>query len=319
MLSYLETVEGATPFDVAEIGCAVPFLLEGNVKLQVLAAYVPTEPHSADLAMSEFRRFGRLPSDYRTCFHRTATLSRAEASLRSGGIGVVAAIENASALCTETEPLDLAFARLDAAIDLVGKVLYITLTHHGENRFGGGNLTDMGLKDDGKSLIEHISGRGIPIDMSHTSDALARGIVDHIDSKGLSVPLLASHSNFRAMCDHPRNLPDWLAREIVSRGGVIGINFIRAFVHPHDPDCLKRHILHGYEIGLGDALCFGADFFYWKGSLDQSRVPFYHAAHEHAGKYQEILRSLGPELERREKQALAYANAMRFLERVWIE
>ena len=317
LLSYLATAEGATPGNVDDIGCAIPLLHDGNVKLQVLAFYVPTEPHCIDLAADEYRRFNELPSNHPGAFSHVTTPKQAEHALQSEGTGVIAAIENASALCTESEPLDLAFTRLEQIVEQTGKVLYITLTHHSANRFGGGNMTDLGLSDDGKSLLEHVNGMGIAIDLSHTSDALARGIVDHIDAKGLEVPLLASHSNFRAVFDHARNLPDWLAREIVNRGGVIGINFIRAFVHLDDPSYLERHVVHGHELGGGDGLCFGADFFYWKGSLDQGRAPFYHAAHEHAGKYQEILSSFGPDLGQKEKQALAYGNALRFLDRVW--
>jgi membrane dipeptidase len=317
LLSYLATLDDATPANVDDIGCAVPFLVEGNVKLQVLASYVPTEPHCVDLAAKEYALFSELPSKHAGVFFHVTTPTEAEQACRSTGTGVVAAIENASALCTETEPLDLAFGRLEEIVAQTGKVLYITLTHHGANRFGGGNMTDLGLTDDGKSLLAHVSGMGIAIDLSHTSDALARGIMDHIDAKGLDVPVLASHSNFRAVYDHARNLPDWLATEIVDRGGVIGINFIRAFVHLEDPSYLERHVLYGHEHGLGDGLCFGADFFYWKDSIAQGRVPFYHSAHEHAGKYQEILSSFGSKLGQEENQALAYGNALRFLDRLW--
>jgi microsomal dipeptidase-like Zn-dependent dipeptidase len=317
LLSYLANVDGATPDNTDDIDCATPFLSEGNVKLQVLAAYVPTESRSVDLAADEFGRFQNLPSEYSGSFHHVLTSEQASGALTAGGTGVIAAIENASALCTETEPLDKAFTRLEQLVRQAKKVLYITMTHHAANRFGGGNMTDTGLHDDGKALLDHLSGTGIAIDLSHASDALARGIVDHIDAKGLSVPILASHSNFRAVCDHARNLPDWLAREIVQRGGVIGINFVRAFVDLDDPSYLERHVLYGYELGLGDALCFGADFFYWKNSLDQGRVPFYHPSHENAGKYQEILASFSSDIGQEEKQALAYGTALKFLDRLW--
>jgi len=317
LLSYLATVEGATPENSDDIGCALPCLSAGNVKLQVLASYVPTEPHSVETAASEYELFDALPSDLPGVFHHVTTAKQAEQACRSDGTGIIAAIENASALCSETEQLDLAFNRLEKIIEQTGRVLYITLTHHAANRFGGGNMTDIGLSDDGKALLSFLSGKGIAIDLSHTSDALARGIVDHIDSKGLDVPLLASHSDFRAVCDHARNLPNWLAREIGDRGGVIGINFVRAFVDMNDPSYLERHILYGHDLGVGEALCFGADFFYWKNSLDQGRIPFYHAAHEDASKYQEILNSFGPELGPVEKKALAFGNALRFLDRIW--
>lgn len=317
LLSYLATVEGAAPDNTGDMGCALPFLEDGNVKLQVLAAYVPTEPHSVDMAAREFEVFGNLPVNHPGVLHHVSTPEGAEGACQSGGTGVVSAIENASALCTESEPLDMAFGRLEKIVEQAGRVLYITLTHHSANRFGGGNMTDLGLSDDGRILLSHLSGMGIAIDLSHTSDELARGILDHIDAKGLDVPLLASHSNFREVYSHARNLPDWLAKEIVNRGGVIGINFVRAFVHMEDPSYLERHVLYGHEIGVGDGLCFGADFFYWKNSLDQGRIPFYHAEHEDASKYQEILASFGSDIGRDEKQALAYGNALRFLDRLW--
>ena len=318
LLSYLANVEGATSDNTDDMGCATPYLKEGNVKLQVLAAYVPTESHSVELATDEFCSYQALPLDNSGSFHHVTTTDQASEALAATGTGVIAAIENASALCTENEPLDLAFVRLERLVEQAGKVLYITITHHSANRFGGGNMTDIGLLDDGKVLLEHLSGMGIAIDFSHTSDLLARGIVDHIDAKGLNVPILASHSNFRAICDHARNLPDWLAREIEDRGGVIGVNFVRAFVHMDDASFLERHVQYGHELGVGGALCFGADFFYWKNSLDQGRLPFYHPAHENAGKYQEILSSFGPDIGDEEKRAIAYGNALRFLERLWI-
>ena len=76
-----------------------------------------------------------------------------------------------------------AFVRLDTLIREIGPILYISLTHHGENRFGGGNKADAGLKDDGEALLDYIDGKHIAIDLSHTSDALAHGIVNHIDRK----------------------------------------------------------------------------------------------------------------------------------------
>lgn len=317
LLSYLETTEGATPDNTDDIGCALPYLKEGNVRVQVLAAYVPTEPGSAEMAKNEFRRFAELPDAHPETIYHVRTADEAKSSLEKDGTGVVAAIENASGLADESESIDVLQSRLQDLVEQAGKVLYITMTHHGANRFGGGNMTDIGLADDGRVLLDFLDGLGIAIDFSHTSDALARDILNHLDRTGHGVPILASHSNFRSVFDHARNLPDWLAKEIVDRGGVIGINFIRAFVHTDDPDFLRRHFFHGFELGLGDALCFGADFFYWKAAVDVGRIPFYHPEHEHAGKYKEVLASLSPDIGKGEKKALAFGNAVEFFRRAW--
>jgi microsomal dipeptidase-like Zn-dependent dipeptidase len=213
--------------------------------------------------------------------------------------------------------LDKALERLEQVKRATGRVLYISLTHNGENRFGGGNQTTIGLKGDGAALLDYLDCQNVAVDLSHASDALAHGILDHIEARDLSVPVVASHSNFRGVFHHARNLPDELARAVIDRNGLIGINFVRAFLHPEDPSFLAKHILYGLKIGAKNALCFGSDYFHWKGHPDQSRAPFFFQAHADAGKYQSILRSLADELGLEQSRALAFGNAMQFLHRIW--
>ncbi len=59
------------------------------------------------------------------------------------------------------------------------------MTHHTENRFGGGNFSEVGLKEDGKVLLDYLTDKNIVIDLAHTSDALAFGILNYIDHKKL--------------------------------------------------------------------------------------------------------------------------------------
>lgn len=317
LLSYLAGSEDAKPTDADQIGCALPWLQEGGVKLQVLAVYTTTGPESVELAARQCRRFSDLVSSSPSRFTGVSSRSGLVETLESDRIGFSLAIENASGLCTEDDLLARAFERVADFGHMVGRVLYITLTHHGENRFGGGNQTGVGLKDDGRALLDFLHGKRIAVDLSHTSDPLAFDILHHLDINRLEVPVLASHSNFRAIHNHPRNLPDELAAEISRRGGVIGLNFVRAFVDPDDPLALQRHILHAFEIGLGNALCFGADFFHWMGHPDRDRAPFFHPGQEHAGRFQTILEGLATELGPSEQVAVAYLNAARFLESVW--
>jgi len=317
LLTYLATVPGADLAKSQDIGCAIPFLRSGNVKLQVLAIYSGGGEVSSGLTDSQCDWFRRLTTDYKHTFYRVAEAGMAQEVLRSPGTGIAVAVENASALCDDREPLDSAIRRLDRITKDIGRVLYISLTHHGENRFGGGNSASAGLKDDGKVLLDYIDGKGMAIDLSHTSDALAHDIINHIDGNGLNIPIIASHSNFRSVYDHKRNLPDELARVIIGRKGLIGMNFLRAFLHPDDPSSLVKHILYGIEIGAQEALCFGADFFHTDSHPDRSRVPFFFKEHEHAGKYQQILRSLEHMLTPNQVEGLAFGNAMSFLQRLW--
>ena len=75
LLSYLEATEGSTHMDTEGIGCALPHLQAGGVKLQVCALYCPTEPGSAGLAtVQRLRDTGQLlsvaPNWWRERTHR---------------------------------------------------------------------------------------------------------------------------------------------------------------------------------------------------------------------------------------------------------
>jgi membrane dipeptidase len=63
------------------------------------------------------------------------------------------------------------------------------------------------------------------IDISHASDKTVEDVLD-----ATQMPIMASHSNARAICDIPRNLPDDLILEIAKRKGYIGINFFPGFL-----------------------------------------------------------------------------------------
>ncbi|MDX5437195.1 MAG: membrane dipeptidase [Pontibacter sp.] len=319
LLVYLTDVPGSKIDNVLEIGCALPALTEGNVKLQVMAIYSATKTGSTAYAGLQRDMFELLAKDPTNNLHAVTTAEQLQQALQNKeGIGMVAAVENASGFCEEDEPLEDGFKKLEKIIDACGRIIYISMTHNDENRFGGGNFSDKGIKRDGQMLLDYIHGRQIAIDLAHTSDALAHDILLHIDKERLDIPVIASHSNFRKVWDHNRNLPDELAQEVIRRNGLIGMNFLRHFLHAEDPESLIHHIMYGLELGAKDAICFGADYFYFADHPDPERFPFYHTEHEQAGaSYNFILEQLRQKLPQEQLQRLAYGNAQRFIERIW--
>ncbi|PRY09887.1 microsomal dipeptidase-like Zn-dependent dipeptidase [Pontibacter ummariensis] len=318
LLVYLTDVPGASPEKVEEIGCALPALTEGNVKLQVMAIYSAAAPGSTNFAALQRDMYKQLATDDNNLLPVTDVESLHQAMSSKERIGMVAAIENAAGFCEEDEPLEEGFKKLERIIADCERILYISLTHHTANRFGGGNMASHGITRDGKMLLDYLHGRRIAVDLSHTSDALAQDILTHIDQERLDIPVIASHSNFRTIWSHNRNLPDELVQEIVHRKGLIGMNFLRAFLHTDDPDALLHHILHGIGKGAADALCFGADYFYTADHPDPSRFPFYHKEHEQAGtSYNYLLSRLRPLLSVQQLEKLAYQNAANFIQRIW--
>ena len=139
-------------------------------------------------------------------------------------------------------------------------VSLLTLTWNGVNELGSGQDENLPLTPFGRDAVEELERQSIVIDVSHLSD---RGFDDLVRiARG---PFVATHSNSRAGCDVPRNLTDDQFREIVRRGGLVGINFYPLFLRKTDPDGagfrdILSHVEHFLALGGRDVLAIGSDF-----------------------------------------------------------
>jgi membrane dipeptidase len=107
---------------------------------------------------------------------------------------------------------------------------YITLTHFANNLIGDSS-TDPdgpmygGLSEFGKKVVVEMNRLGILIDVSHVADST------FYDALALSkAPVIASHSNCRALCDFPRNMTDEMIKAIAAKGGVVQVNFVSDYL-----------------------------------------------------------------------------------------
>ena len=139
----------------------------------------------------------------------------------------------------------------------------MTLLWNEENCMGYPNSRDgevmkIGLKPFGIETVERMNEVGMLIDVSHMSDG---GFWDAL--RYSKKPVVASHSNARTLCPHPRNLTDEMIRALAEHGGVAGLNFYPYFVNESgkaDIDDLVRHIEHMYYVGGEDFVAIGTDF-----------------------------------------------------------
>jgi len=101
------------------------------------------------------------------------------------------------------------------------------LTHNWRNALGDGCLerTGGGLTHFGKAVVEECNRLGIVIDVAHLS---SEGVADVLELS--DDPIIASHTNPKAIAPHPHNLDDELLRGIASRGGVIGVFFLNPYL-----------------------------------------------------------------------------------------
>lgn len=138
----------------------------------------------------------------------------------------------------------------------------ITLTWNFPNKIGFPNFNytyiDKGLTNFGFELIEEMNRLNILIDVSHLSDKGFKDVISHTKK-----PIIASHSNCRSLCNHPRNLTDEMIRDISANGGIVGINFYNKFLGNNKETTIidiVNHINHLVKIGGIDIASIGSDF-----------------------------------------------------------
>ena len=125
-----------------------------------------------------------------------------------------------------------------------------------KNPLTGSHVTGGGLTELGKAYVRKAQDLGMLVDVSHISD---EGFWDIM--KVTQAPVIATHSNSRAVCDVSRNLTDDMFMAICETGGVAGFNQCDAFVGQEpDMDTICDHILHFLELDpQGKHIALGGD------------------------------------------------------------
>lgn len=188
-------------------------------------------------------------ADSRICWCRTA--EDMEEAHRAGKAAAFLSLEDVSIAgkySTRLKELGFSFAML---------------TWNYENEFACGAVpgpgtapAGRGLTKKGRELVRVLADQGIILDISHLSDQGAEDLFSITEA-----PVIASHSNVRSVCAHPRNLPDSLIHEIIRRKGLIGMNFFAPFVGEYSGiEGVLRHVDAVLSMGGENVLALGADF-----------------------------------------------------------
>lgn len=139
---------------------------------------------------------------------------------------------------------------------------YASITHFGDNQFGGSSNPrpdlgdpgeDGGLTDLGRALVAALNDHGIMVDISHVGkrtglEALAAS----------RAPVIATHSGARAVFDNPRNLDDEQLEAIRDNGGVAQMVAYRSYVAAVDPEMEAAAGALRERLGLTDGAAFAA-------------------------------------------------------------
>ncbi len=198
----------------------IPRLREGRVAAQFWAAFVPPkEPQPAGFALQQIALLRRMHETHPTVFLpalRARDIARAK---RAGKIASFIAIENGAAIEGRLDALD---AYYDLGVRLM------TLCHTASIDWCDSS-TDTpranGLSDFGRQVIARMNDLGMIVDLSHVSDAAANQTLDISRA-----PVVFSHSNARAVCAHPRNLPDDILARAPDKGAIVMATFVPGYI-----------------------------------------------------------------------------------------
>ena len=140
-------------------------------------------------------------------------------------------------------------------------VVYITLCHNGDNDIcdsARGCNTHDGVSQFGEQVIRQMNACGIMVDLSHAGEKSFYDALQISDT-----PIVCSHSNCRALCDHPRNLTDDQLRALAARGGVAHTTLYGGFLRKQGEASILdaiSHLEHAIEVMGIDHVGLGTDF-----------------------------------------------------------
>lgn len=153
-------------------------------------------------------------------------------------------------------------------------VRIVGLTWKEGTRYAGGNARAGPLTPEGIALVKTLDRLGVIHDVSHLADEAFQNLLEL--SSG---PVIASHSNCRAIVPGERQISDEIIRAIASRGGMIGINFFDRFLIPPSAQDerratlldVTRHMKHICDLtGSAAHVGLGTDM---DGGLGREQIP----------------------------------------------
>ena len=198
----------------------IPRLREGRVSGQVWAAYVPSEiEHPGRAVLEQIDIVLQMNAAHPEVFlpvRRAGDFMRAK---KAGKIASMLAVEGGVGLENALAPLRVWHA---------AGVRLMTLCHNGTLDWID-SATDAarhgGLTAFGRAVVGELNRLGMMVDCAHVAPSVMRQVLEIS-----AAPVVFSHSNARALCDHVRNVPDDVLEMVRAKGGLVMATFIPDFL-----------------------------------------------------------------------------------------
>lgn len=285
-----------------ELAANLERLKQGKVFVQFFAIFVdPTIPQSEkwpaaceqiDLFYHEIMALNPEMKHIRSWSELT--------KLKAGEIGAILTLESVESIGSDLEKLHYLYEQ---------GVLSIGLTWNKANLAADGALDRRhgGLTSFGEEIIALNNDHSVLTDLSHLSE------LSFWDVLSCARYPIASHSNARTICDHPRNLSDIQLHALFSKKGLINLTFYPPFISTDYAEKttkiedLLRHIDYICSLGGKEYLGFGSDF---------DGIDLFIEGLAHAGEYNYLIDSLRLYYSDKEIKGFSSNNFLSFIERV---
>ncbi len=233
----------------------LPKMTEGHQDATIMVAYIPqnysdgSPKQYADEIFDKIGDFVRKAPDRLSLAHTEDDILCNKAE---GKKSILLGIENGLAIEDDIRHLQHFADR---------GIVYMTLCHNGDNLIcdsARGNNTFGGVSEYGEQVIHEMNRLGIMVDLSHGGE---KSFYDALEIS--KTPIVCSHSNCKALCDHPRNLTDNQLRALAKAGGVAHTTFYNGFLRKDGEATILdgiAHLEHAIKIMGIDHVGIGTDF-----------------------------------------------------------
>jgi len=277
-------------------------LRQGKIEGMVLSVWAdPENGQSYEQSTEEILACARAEFAEAPWLRIVRTAAEAEAAGAEGKLYAFIGVEGMAAVGRDLNKIDR-YAAFGARMGM------LTWNEENELATGAKGDPDKGLTGLGKQALRRMEDLNMIVDVSHLNDGGFRDVMRLTHG-----PVIASHSNCRAICDVRRNLTDEQLRAVRDTGGLVGVNVYHGFVHA-DPEkqtveTLAQHACRMAEIMGVEHVACGFDFCEYFGPGDESAKGIDDCSK--TANFFEWLEKLG--MEERERRMIARENLLRLL------
>lgn len=200
----------------------IPRLRAGQVGGQFWSVFVPSSLQGDDAVSATLEQIDavhRMVGLYPDAFELALTADDVESAFAAGRIASLIGMEGGHSIACSLGTLRMMYA-LGAR--------YMTLTHN-DNLPWADAATDQavhgGLTAFGEEVVAEMNRLGMLVDCSHVAAGVMADAL-----RASEAPIIFSHSSCRAVCDHPRDIPDDILAKLPGNGGVAMVTFVPQFV-----------------------------------------------------------------------------------------